>query len=131
LPPDDKGITDDTELWRRIPPDQMTDDDQVPSGWRPSTGNFDKYEMSVVIAAESVGGLDGLLSGWEGFGVASFTAGEVRQLEFGVVRDPDPKLPGHALVVGNKSHGKRNRLARLCRLIRVPRPIPGQSAGDG
>jgi hypothetical protein len=108
----------------------MTDDDQVPGGRRPSSGNFDKFDMSVIIAAECVGGIDALLSGCEGFGVASFTAGEVRQLGFGVVRDPDPAVPGHALVVGNKSHGKRNRLARLCRLLRTPGSITREPEGS-
>jgi len=120
--PNDPSIPNDADLWRRIPPAQMTEDDQVPSGRRPSTANFDDPELSVVIAAECTGGLETLLQGLPTFGVASFTAGDVRRLGLGVVRVQDESLPGHAHVTGHKTKSTRNRLARSCRMVRYPGP---------
>ncbi len=123
-PADDSSIPNDTELWRRIHPDFMTPDDSVPSGHRPSSGNFDEYEMSAVIAEECTGGLGTLLRGHDGFGVAGFTVGAIRALGWGVVRAPQAELPGHVQITGNtgkKNHKSRTALARSCRMILDPR----------
>lgn len=126
-PEDDKSIPDNTKLWRRIPYSQMTDDDSVPGGRRPSSGNFDETEMSAVIASECTGGIDTLLNDHESYGVACFKVGEIRALGWWVVRAPDPNLPGHVHIHGNtgKKDGnkqKRVGLAKSCRMIREPRP---------
>src|SRR5687768_10624340 len=102
-PLDDTSIGDDAELWRRVPPNQWVPDDSSALGFRPSSANFDENEMSVVIADECTGGLATLLENHEQFGVASFTAGEVRALGWTVVRAPDDQLPGHAHVLGKKA----------------------------
>jgi hypothetical protein len=119
---DDRSIPDCTELWRRIPHRHWVPDDSVPNGWRLSSAAFDDYEMSVVIADECTGGLSTLLHNHERFGVASFTVGQVRAHGWGVVRAPDDELPGHAHVMGKKSHGKRAALAKSCRMLRHPEP---------
>ena len=121
-PQDDKSIPDEAKLWRRIPYSQMTDDDSVAGGRRPSSGNFDEFEMSAVIATECTGGLATLLKDHETYGVACFKVREVRALGWGVVRAPDPNLPGHVHIMGNtgKQNGnkhKRSGLAKSCRMI--------------
>ena len=118
---DDESIGPDTELWRRIAPWQWVRDDGVPSGYRPTTDSLDDPELSVVIAAECVGGLETLLRGHDEFGVASFTVSEVRSRGWGIVRVADDSLPGHAHVTGHKTRGKRSSLVKTCRIVRVPR----------
>ncbi len=76
--------------------------------------------MSVVIALECTGGIDILLSGHAGFGVARFTVELVRALGCGIVRAPDPALPGHAHVTGKKTYGRRSRFSRGCGILRKP-----------
>lgn len=121
-PPEDAvSIALDNELWRRIPPWGMTEDDAVPAGTRPSTSNFDDPDPSVVIAVECTGGINTLLPGHDRFGVASFTVAQVRSLGFGVVRKPDDTLPGHAHVTGRKApRSKLLTLARAGQMMRYP-----------
>ncbi len=122
-PEDDESIPNGAKLWRRIPPGQMVPDDEVPGGRRPSSGNFDELELSAVIASECTGGLATLLEGDQTFGVACFTVGEIRAFGWGVIRVPDPKLPGHVHITGNtgkKNHKKRAALGKSCRMIRYP-----------
>jgi len=119
-PTNDGSIPDAVVLWRRIPPGQMTTDDSVASGERPSTANFDDPELSVVIASDCAGGTATLLKGHDGFGVVEFTVGEIRALGWGIVRAPDDQLPGHAHVTGRKSRALRSRLAKVCRMIVNP-----------
>jgi len=124
-PEDDNGIPNEAKLWRRIPPDQMVPDNDVPSGRRPSSGNFDEFELSAVIASECTGGLATLLEGDETFGVACFTVGEIRAFGWGVIRVPDPKLPGHVHITGNtgkRNHKHRATLGKSCRMIKDPVP---------
>jgi hypothetical protein len=76
--------------------------------------------MSVVIAMECTGGLDTFLKGAQGFGVALLTVGQVRTQKLGVVRYPDPELPGHAHVVGKKTKSVKKHLYEDARLILEP-----------
>jgi hypothetical protein len=119
-PQDDQTIPDHVVLWRRIPPLHWVRDDSAPVGHRISSAAFDDPEMSVVIAVECTGGEITLLSGHNGFGIASFTVGDVRTLGWGVVRDPDENLPGHALVLGKKTRGTCLRLAKSCQVLCQP-----------
>ena len=119
-PSDDVTILNDSELWRRIPIWQWVPDDQAPSGHRPSSDAFNDPELSVVLAVECTGGLATLLKGHDRFGVVTFTVGEIRAFGWGIVRKPDPDLPGHCHVTGKKTHGQRSRLAKACRILRAP-----------
>jgi hypothetical protein len=118
---DDPSIPDDAELWRRIPYWHWHPDPSVPAGHRPSSAAFDDPELSVVIAAECPGGMDAILVGHEGFGVASFTAGEARRFGWGVVRVPLAESPAHAHVTGRKTGGQRSELAKACRMLKDPK----------
>ena len=117
---DDPSIPNESELWRRIAPPQWKPDSNHPRGFRPTSDMFNDDELSVVIATECTGGIDTLLAGHLGFGVAAFTAGEVRAFEWGVVRAPDTLLPGHAHVLGKKGRRARKTLAMSCRVLREP-----------
>ena len=119
-PPDDPTIGDDAELWRRVPPLHWVPD-ATAAGRRVSSAAFDDPEMSVVIAAECDGGEATLLRGHDGFGIARFTAGDVRALGWSVVRAPLDELPGHANVLGKKTTGARRKLALQCRVAPEPK----------
>jgi hypothetical protein len=125
-PPNDPSIPDGAKLYRRIPRMQIVPDDSVPDGRRPESGNFDELEMSAVLASECT--IEALLTNHESYGVACFKVGEIRALGWGVVRAPNPDLPGHVHIMGNTgkkngNYGKRRTLAKTCRMIRYPPPI--------
>lgn len=67
--------------------------------------------MSVGLADE-MDGTDVLLKGFEGYGVAVFTAGHARQCRQAVSRAPEPGQPWHAHVIGDK----RKRSVKKCLL---------------
>ena len=115
---DDPLIPDTARLWRRIAPWQWVSDDAAAGGFRPSSSIFDDPELSVVLVDEC--SLEILLAGHEGFGVAEFTAGEVRERGWGLVRAPDDKLPGHCHVLGKKRRTLNGKFAKTCRVVRAP-----------
>jgi hypothetical protein len=115
LPPDDLSIPSEALLWRRIP-----DRHFVPAadgGIRPSSAAFeddpDGDPMSTVLAHTDRDPFPVLL-GNEGWGLAAIGVGLVRELGWVVQRRPTPEEPAHVVVIGNKTPGKRKRLAREC-----------------
>ena len=76
--------------------------------------------MSVFIGSLT-NGPDGVLSGHEGYALASITAGLARALGQAIVRDPLPDAPSHALVVGHKTRSIRVQIAQASRWV-VPPP---------
>lgn len=114
-PQDDASIADGVELWRRIPIEEWKADES-----RPSSMAFDNPELSVVIASECTGGMATLLQGHERYGVASLTAGQARVLGWGIIRVPDPDLPGHAHLTGKKTKGQLRRMAKGCLMLKPP-----------
>lgn len=123
-PHDLEHIPDEAELWRRIPYRHWVPDDRAQGGRRVSSAAFDDPELSVVVAGRCEGGLDTLLRGHHGFGVAAFTAGFARELGCQVSLAPDDQLPGHAHVLGPQSRSQLKKLARQlatkCRILREP-----------
>ena len=117
------SIADDEELWRRVPPHHwVLDENVVPPEHRVSSAAFEDPEMSVVVASACLGGEATLLAGHNGFGIARFTARDVRNLGGEIVWAPN-KLPGHAHVSGfgeSRDKKKRRRLAKLCRVDPKP-----------
>jgi len=122
---DDSSISDEDELWRRIPPQQWVD---CPGeSCRPSSAAFedspDGSPLSVHVGRLT--SVNTVLSEiHEGFAIAAFRAGLARECSFIVVSDPMPEDPSHALVVGNKSTPKRKRLVKGCWWVRRPGPEP-------
>jgi len=124
---DDPSIPDDAELWRRVPPWHIIFDENLGRN-RPSKAAFDNDRdgspMSVVLAdlvLESNRGPESVLAGHEGFALAVIIAGLARSRKQGVVRDPQPDEPAHALVFGRKGDSVRRALAReSCWVIPPP-----------
>ena len=119
---DDTSIPDTSELWRRIPPRHFYADDNE-SGMRPSSAAFeddpDGGPLSVFLAAEALAPQH-VLEGHEGYALAALTAGFARANCQIIARDPRPGPPGHALVVGRKTHGTRKKFARQARWVVSP-----------
>ena len=65
--------------------------------------------MSVSIAAEAQG-QDSMLENYEGYGLASFTAGHARNCEQILQRAPTEDDPAHAHVLGPKTRSVKRRL---------------------
>jgi hypothetical protein len=122
---DDPTIPDEAELWRRIPAWHFYYDPNL-QRVRPASSAFDDDDdgspMSVVLAAESAGP-DSVLAGHTGYALAAFTAELARQCNQGVVRDPLPEEPAHALVFGRKTDSVKSRFAKRSTWV-VPPPLP-------
>lgn len=119
---DDLTISDDTTLWRRIPPAWVVYDENQGRS-RPSSQAFqdDRNEepMSVYLADEC-DGHDEALAGHEGFFLVSVTAEQVRSLGQGIARDPLPDAPSHCLVFGKKTKKVRSSLAKRADWVVAP-----------
>lgn len=117
-PPDDQSIADNVPLWRRVVP-KFRIYDENRGCFRLSSQAFQNYPgtnaFSVWISsdAEELGeGPEDLVADHPGYGVASFNAGLARELNQGVVRDPQEEEPAHGHVVGHKTRGMRKRFAK-------------------
>jgi len=123
---DDPTISNEAELLRRIPRWHIVSDDNT-NERRPSSAAFDNDKdgpMSVTLADELKRGgrsLESALAGHTGFALASITAGLVRECQQGIVRDPTPDEPAHALVFGKKTGSVRKKLSRSARWV-IPPP---------
>ena len=113
--PDDPSVADRTDLLRRIPPWHFVADQNL-GVIRPSSAAFedddDEDPMSVylaqVVAAEGRQA-SSVLAGHDGYGLASITAGLVREKGQTVHPDPLPDETSHAVVCGDKlSGGKKS-----------------------
>jgi hypothetical protein len=118
---DDPTIPDEAELWRRIPHWHVHFDVRL-NRLRPASAAFDDdpdSDMSVVLADETPGP-DAVLAGHQGFALAAITAGLARACGLGVVRDPLPDNPAHAVVFGPKTNAVIRRLARQATWVIAP-----------
>ena len=124
---DDLTIPGEAQLLRRIPPRHLVKDEN--SGHlRPSSAAFDNHPdgspMSVILAdvlAQTGRDPAAALTGYEGFALASITAGLVRECGQGVAREPLPDEPAHAVVFGEKPKRIQRKLAKGSRWV-VPPP---------
>ncbi len=114
---DDATITNDSELWRRITPLWVVRDENA-GGLRVSSAAFDDSRdgtpTSVLLATivRETGRTDTtVLESYEGYGLASLTAGEARGCKQDVARDPLPEEPAHAFIFGVKSKANKRCLA--------------------
>jgi hypothetical protein len=119
--PDDPNVLDNTNLFRRIHPDQVVFDDNLKCH-RPSSQAFrddrDKDPMSVylssVLAAESRDP-SVLLIGHARFSLAAITAGFARLLSQTVHPEPEPDETSHAVVCGDKESKNRKSARALAK----------------
>lgn len=122
LPPDDLSIPSEAVLWRRVP-----DYHFVPAAdgtLRPSSAAFDddpdSDPMSTILARTGRDPFPVLL-GNEGWALAGVPVRLIRELGWVVQRRPISAEPDHVVVIGNKSPGKRRRVARECAWV-IPPP---------
>jgi hypothetical protein len=123
---DDPTITDDTDLWRRIPPQWFVLDENR-GGIRPASAAFDDDpdggHMSVFLATvmlELGRGPQDALAGHPGFALAAITAAVARAAGQAIVRRPTPEEPAHAEVVGRKTGSVKKALYRAARWVVPP-----------
>ncbi len=122
---DDASIADEDRLFRRIHLTQIVKDDDTGLA-RISSGAFRDKELSVNI--ESVLLSDGKVPGhclrnYLTHKLAAITAGEARQYQQAVCRDPLPHDPSHGLVWGSKN----SRRVHLGLTDAATWVIPGQA----
>ncbi len=125
---DDPSIKDDEGLWRNIPPWHLVRDDT--SGTiRISSAAFDDDKdgspMSVSLAEvvlQHGRNPEDLIRSLPDFALAAITAEVARGCNQGVIRDPTPQNPAHALVFGDKKRKRvRRRLAKAAEWV-IPPP---------
>lgn len=108
---DRKTISDDDDLYRRIPPWHYVEKED-----RISSAAFKDEETSVnwseyATPAETV-------SGFPGFRVGALKAKIPRSEKQKVIHDPKPTNYSHSLIVGKKTQSVAKHLARACMLLR-------------
>jgi len=123
---DDASIADAAALWRRIPPWHFVRDDNA-GMLRPSSAAFENHPngspMSVVLGDEIIASgrsVREVVAGYADFAVATFTAGLARDCGQGVVREPLPEEPAHAVVFGNKPKRVARRIAKSAAWVISP-----------
>jgi hypothetical protein len=121
---DDPRIPDSAELWRRIPPDWVTWDDEQ-QRLRPSSQAFKNHRESGAISVFLANAISGpeyaLQPPNENFYLASITAGFARSVGLAVTADPPvPDVIGHAWLKGLRSNKTSLKLARGARWVVAP-----------
>jgi hypothetical protein len=126
-PIDDVSIENSTLLYRWVAPAHIR---RTSAGIECRDGAFKNFpnpetlRMSIVLddtLREHEREPDSILVLRSGYGLVALTAGEVRNLEQQrVLRSPRPEEPAHGDVWGEKSVGRRRRLAQLARWIIEP-----------
>jgi len=115
---DDKSISDNSQLWRRIPPWHIVDDKNL-GRKRISKAAFEDHPngspMSVVLGDEVLAASrqpSSVVAGHPDFCLAAVSAGVARLLKQGISRRPLEEEPAHAEVFGNKTDSVRKGFAK-------------------
>ena len=123
---DDTTIANASELWRRIHPDWFVTDENT-GNVVVSSAAFDNSRdgsPTSVLLADLVRGTgrtaEDVMARFDGYALASITAGQARDCEQGVARDPLPAEPAHAYVFGPKTKALKRRLARHAKCVIAP-----------
>lgn len=127
---DDPTIVDAAALWRRIPPWHFVQDGNT-GCLRPSSAAFENHPngspMSVVLGDQVVASGRSpheIIAGHPGFALAAFNAGLARECDQGVMRDPLPEEPAHAIVFGEKPKKIARRIAKSAAWVIAPEDEP-------
>ena len=114
---DDPSIPDNAALWRRIHPSWWVPDENR-GRLRLTSAAFADHPngtpMSVLIedVVLSAGrSPEDVLAPFKGYAMASIKAGLARECSLGVMREPLPEEPAHAVVFGKKTKQVRRKLA--------------------
>jgi len=119
---DDKSISDEEDLWRRLPQSWVQYDDTLKTNRVTSQAFQDSKDgtpASASIASEN-NGPEALLQGHDGYGIGCLTAGTARGCDQGITRHPEPDDPAHVYIFGEKTKTNKRCLAKGCNLIIVP-----------
>lgn len=120
-PENDESISNEEELWRRVPSDQVIFDSNLNSH-RPSTQAFQNSggtsSMSVNLASETT--IEDTLKDYENYLLVSFETRLARELSQGVKRSPLPDNAAHTEVTGNKTKGVRKKFKIGCAWVVAP-----------
>jgi hypothetical protein len=121
LPPDDLSIPGAAVLWRRVPPHHFVPD--AGGTIRPSSAAFendpDGDPMSTVLATPGRDPFPVLL-GNDSWALVAIPVTLVRELGWVLSRQPTQDEPDHVVVFGNKTLGRRRRVARACTWVIAP-----------
>lgn len=114
---DDRTIGDSSVLWRRIHRLWAVPDDNqgaVRVSSAAFTDSSDGSPTSILLAQivfATNRNHEEVLQGFDGYGLASLTAGQARGCKQGVQHSPEPNEPAHGFIVGNKTKAARRCLA--------------------
>ena len=115
---DDASIGDGEVVIRRVSERSYAFDENL-GRFRPSSQTFLQNGpdglVSVYLASETTPAQVSR-EGPEPY-LASITAGELRELGLGIVRDPSSGGPGHCEITGRKTRGTLNRIARQAQWV--------------
>jgi hypothetical protein len=116
---DDQNIKNDAELWRRIHRDFIKPDKNMNGALRPSSQAFQNYPrtltMSVYLAdivREDERDAEDIIAGYDGYALASISAGLARECEQAVMPAPEDNEPAHFHVCGEKPNRIKKKLAK-------------------
>ncbi len=123
---DDLSIAHQDRLLRRIHLAQVVRDDDTGLA-RISTGAFRDKELSINIESVLLGGGQTAVACLEKFPnhkLAAITAGDARQYQQAVCRDPLPEVPSHGLICGPKGPRRIQEGLRTAAQWIVPAQAP-------
>lgn len=109
-------ILDKDELYRRIPPWHLKNDNSITSAAFHNTNHTD--DMSVDLGKLTTP--QKTVSSLEGFSVAVFIAELARKENQEVFHSPEPDNYAHSTVRGRKTRGISRRLAKVSKIILSP-----------
>lgn len=126
----DPTISDSERLWRRIHPVHIKMESGEP---RPSSAAFRSKTDRISVAIASLTTPETVLANYPRHSLAEFGVGFARSTGCGVVRNPLPSDPAHALLNGTASRGhltksEARRIAGQARWVRLQQPQ--QSASE-
>jgi hypothetical protein len=115
-PSDDlsQPIADGTRLYRRVPKNQVTEDEDLSGNKtkRPTSACFTDNSSPMSLYDADMCGVDEVMSGNEDFLLISLTASQVRSLGLELKRTSSGGR-GHCEAVGKKTGGIRSKLAKM------------------
>ncbi len=109
MPPDnvqdDPTIPDDEQLWRRVFPGVVYENEQCGGGLRAQSGAFRDHRGPLSVDIGSLTTPDDVLGRGPGMRLAEFEAKVAREAGCKIQRDPLPHNPAHALIYGDGAKG--------------------------
>ncbi len=121
-PPDDASIANETEVLRRVPPDEFK------RNGLPNSNNFDLdgsgNGTSVVLWLEAEADLKRVRLGHEEYGVVALAVGAWREQGLTITRHELPGNPNHCEIWGARSTSTKRKLAKAARWICYPADYP-------